>query len=90
VQFAEAIRGVNGFRVINDVVFNQVLVCCETDALTVSTLTGIQQLRECWVGGSVFLGRKVIRVSVSSWATTAEDIARAVRAFEQAYRMAKA
>lgn len=90
VQFAEAIRGVNGFRVLNDVVFNQVLVCCDTDALTARTLTGIQELRECWVGGSVFLGQKVIRVSVSSWATTAEDIARVVRAFEEAYRMAKA
>ena len=88
VQFAEAIRSVDGFRVLNDVVFNQVLVCCETDALTVRTLTGIQELRECWVGGSVFSGRKVIRVSVSSWATTAEDIARTVRAFATAYRMA--
>lgn len=90
VQFAEAIRGVAGFRVVNDVVFNQVLVCCETDALTVRTLTGIQELRECWVGGSLFRGRKVIRISVSSWATTAEDILRTVRAFEQAYRMATA
>jgi glutamate/tyrosine decarboxylase-like PLP-dependent enzyme len=89
-QFADAIRGVAGFRVVNDVVFNQVLVCCETDALTVRTLTGIQELRECWVGGSLFRGRKVIRVSVSSWATTAEDILRTVRAFEQAYRMATA
>jgi glutamate/tyrosine decarboxylase-like PLP-dependent enzyme len=90
VQFASAIRGVPGFGVLNDVVFNQVLVCCETDAMTIRTLTAIQELRECWVGGSVFAGRKVIRVSVSSWATTADDIERTVRAFEQGYRMATA
>jgi glutamate/tyrosine decarboxylase-like PLP-dependent enzyme len=88
VQFASSIRNIDGFRVINDVVFNQVLVCCETDTLTAKTLAGVQELRECWAGGSVFLGRKVIRVSVSSWATTTEDIERTVRAFEKAYRMA--
>ncbi len=54
VQFAEAIGHIDGFRVVNDVVFNQVLVCCETDALTVRTLTDIQELRECWVGGVRF------------------------------------
>ena len=88
IQFASALRGVDGFRIVNEIVFNQVLVCCETDALTAKTLANIQELRECWVGSSVFQGRKVIRVSVSSWATTADDIERTVRAFEQAYRMA--
>lgn len=87
-QFAAALRDVDGFRIVNDVVFNQVLVCCETDALTTKTLEHIQELRECWVGGSVFRGLKVIRVSVSSWATTAEDIERTVGAFAKAYRMA--
>lgn len=89
-QFAGAIRGIAGFRVLNEVVFNQVLVCCETDALTTKTMGFIQEGRECWVGGSVFGGRKVIRVSISSWATTVEDIERTVRAFEQAYRLATA
>lgn len=73
-QFASALRGVDGFRILNDVVFNQVLVCCETDALRAKTFAYIQELRECWVGGSSFQGRKVIRMSVSSWATTADDI----------------
>lgn len=89
-QFASALRGLDGFRILNDVVFNQVLVCCETDALTAKTLAYIQELRECWVGGSSFQGRKVIRVSVSSWATTADDIERTMRTFEKAYRMATA
>jgi glutamate/tyrosine decarboxylase-like PLP-dependent enzyme len=90
VEFASALRNADGFRILNDVVFNQVVVCCDTDALTEKTLANIQELRECWLGGSLFQGRRVIRVSISSWATTADDIARTVRAFEQAYRMATA
>ena len=31
LQFAEEIRKVDGFEVLNDVVFNQVIVRCETE-----------------------------------------------------------
>lgn len=84
VQFGEEIATKPGFQVLNDVVFNQVLVACETDALTVATLQRIQELRECWVGGSTWRGRAVIRVSVSSWATTEQDITRSVDSLEAA------
>lgn len=84
VQFAEALRKIDGFEVLNDVVFNQVLVRCETDELTAKTIARIQELRECWVGGSTWFGRKVIRISVCSWATTPEDIRRSAASFEQA------
>jgi glutamate/tyrosine decarboxylase-like PLP-dependent enzyme len=84
VQFAEELSQIKGFEVLNDVVFNQVLVCCETDELTIKTLERIQELRECWVGGSLWQGKKVIRISVSSWATTPEDVSRSVGSFEKA------
>ena len=84
VQFGEEVAAKPGFEVLNDVVFNQVLVACESDALTVATLRRIQELRECWVGGSTWHGRAVIRVSVSSWATTEQDITRSVGSFEAA------
>jgi len=84
VQFAEVLGGIDGFTIQNEVVFNQVLVACETDELTLKTLARIQELRECWVGGSMWRGRKVIRISVCSWATTAEDIVRSARSFERA------
>lgn len=83
-QFAGSIKNVKGFTVLNDVVFNQVMVCCETDALTSQTLERIQTQRECWVGGSQWQGRKVIRVSICSWVTTADDVERSVKAFEKA------
>ena len=84
VQFAVMLSMTKEFTVLNDVVFNQVLVCCETDELTAKTLARIQELRECWVGGSVWKGRKVIRISVCSWATTEEDIVRSAQSFAQA------
>jgi threonine aldolase len=86
VQFADELTALGGFHVMNDVVFNQVLVRCETDALTERTLARIQTLRECWVGGSAWHGKKVIRISVCSWATTPEDITRSARSFAQALR----
>ncbi len=84
VQFAEELSHMSGFEVLNDVVFNQVLVRCETDEITEKTIQRIQELRECWVGGSSWDGRNVIRISICSWATTTEDVSRSVKSFEKA------
>lgn len=84
VQFAESLKNVKGFTVLNDVVFNQVLVQCETDKLTTKAMERIQELRDCWAGGSVWKGRKVIRVSVCSWATTEKDVEISVDSFKRA------
>lgn len=81
LQFAGEIEMIEGFRVVNDVVFNQVLVQCANDELTDRVIQRIQELRECWVGGSRWFGRSVIRVSICSWTTTAEDVARSVHSF---------
>jgi len=83
-QFAEAIQKIDGFEVKNDVVFNQVLVSCKTDELTEKTLKKIQELRDCWLGGSIWFDKKVMRVSICSWVTTEEDINIAVKSFEKA------
>ena len=74
----------HGFQIHNDVVFNQVLVSCEENALTTTTLRNIQASGECWCGGSTWRGRAVIRISVCDWATTPKDVERSVRAFVQA------
>ena len=70
-----------GFQIHNDVVFNQVLVSCENDALTKATLNKIQTSGECWCGGSTWRSKTVIRISVCDWATTQKEIERSVRAF---------
>ncbi len=80
VQFAKELSE-NGFQILNDVVFNQVLVACGNDSETEETLKNLKESRECWCGGSQWFGRKVIRISVCSWATTEEDVSRSVKAF---------
>ena len=89
-QFAEEITKISGFYVENDVVFNQVVVRCDSDNVTEQVLSNIQMLRECWLGGSMWFGKKVMRVSICSWATTEKDISRSVKSFEKALELAKA
>jgi len=88
-QFAERLAEIEGFQVLNEVVFNQVIVQCESDELTDSVIAEIQNQRECWVGGSTWNGWRVIRISVCSWATTAADVERSVRSFEKSLQVVK-
>jgi glutamate/tyrosine decarboxylase-like PLP-dependent enzyme len=81
--FASELRA-QGFRILNDVVFNQTLAACETPELTQRTLRHIQRSGECWCGGSTWNGEPVIRISVCSWATTEADVRRSVAAFAAA------
>lgn len=87
--FAEALKE-NGFRVLNDVVFNQVLVACQTPLETQGTLSAIQSAGVCWCGGTVWEDRPAIRISVCSWATTSDDIDASVQAFIDARKNASA
>ena len=86
VQFTEEIKKVDGFTVLNDVVFNQVMVQCETDEITAAVVKDIQDQRVCWVGGSLWHGRKVIRISICSWITSEEDVTLTINSFKQALR----
>ena len=74
----------SGFRVLNDVVFNQVLIACDSPAHTERTLAAVQASGECWCGGTQWNDEPAIRVSVCSWVTTEEDVKRAVAAFIEA------
>ena len=82
-QAADGLRA-QGFNVLNEVVFNQVLVACDTPEETHQTLRNLQRSGECWCGGAEWKGQSVIRISICSWATTAEDIGRTVAAFSAA------
>jgi glutamate/tyrosine decarboxylase-like PLP-dependent enzyme len=69
-----------GLDVLNDVVLNQVLVRASTDELTTALMSAVQQDGTCWCGPTVWKGRLAIRISVSGWATTDEDIERSAQA----------
>ena len=75
-----------GLEVINDVDINQVLVRTSDDAHTARILGAVQDSGEAWMGGTTWQGRPAIRISVSSWATSAADIERTVDAFAAALR----
>jgi glutamate/tyrosine decarboxylase-like PLP-dependent enzyme len=73
-RFAEGLRAA-GYEVLNDVVLNQVLVSFGDDERTRVVIAGVQEDGTCWCGGTVWHGRAAMRISVSSWATTDEDVA---------------
>ncbi len=79
-QFAEQLAA-HDFRILNDLVFNQVLVAGDTPSQTRATLANIQASGVCWCGGTEWNNKPAIRISVSSWATTPDDVDRSVKAF---------
>ena len=76
-----------GFQIVNDVVFNQVLVVSENDEKTIQIIQHIQKSGECWLGGSTWQGKAVIRVSICSWMTTENDIKRTIELFNKVKKM---
>jgi glutamate/tyrosine decarboxylase-like PLP-dependent enzyme len=77
--FAERLRDA-GFAVLNDVVLNQVLVSFGIAEDTRRVITDVQNDGTCWCGGTQWHGHTAMRISVSSWATTDEDVERSVAA----------
>jgi len=63
-----------GFQILNDVVLNQVLVSFGDAAITNTIIQKIQDDGTCWCGGTVWKGITAMRISVSSWMTTEDDI----------------
>ena len=72
-RFAEGLRSA-GFEVLNDVVLNQVVVAFGDADTTRRIIAAVQEDGTCWCGATEWKGRVAMRISVSSWATTAEDV----------------
>ena len=78
-RFAAGLRDA-GFEILNDVVLNQVLVAFGDDRSTTEVIQGVQREGTCWCGGTSWNGRAAMRISVSSWATTDDDVERSLAA----------
>jgi glutamate/tyrosine decarboxylase-like PLP-dependent enzyme len=78
-RFAEGLRAA-GYEILNEVVLNQVLVSFGHDETTRRVIAAIQSDGTCWLGGTVWQGRAAMRISVSSWATTEDDVERSLDA----------
>jgi len=80
-KMASLLREGAGVEVLNDVVLNQVLVRFGgDDELTRAVVAGVQQEGTCWLGGTTWQGMAAMRVSVSNWSTSDEDIERSAAA----------
>jgi glutamate/tyrosine decarboxylase-like PLP-dependent enzyme len=69
-----------GATVLNDVVLNQVLVRFGDGETTRETIARVQQDGTCWLSGTDWFGEHAMRVSVSNWRTTTEDVERSAAA----------
>jgi glutamate/tyrosine decarboxylase-like PLP-dependent enzyme len=76
-RFAEGLAAA-GYEVMNDVVLNQVVFAARDEAATGAALAYIQASGVTWLGPTRWRGRQAMRISVSSWATTAEDVERSL------------
>jgi len=78
-RFAEGLRSA-GFAVLNDVVINQVLVSFGSPEITREVIRRVQEEGTCWCGGTVWQEQTAMRISVSSWVTTEDDVERSLAA----------
>ena len=78
-RFADKLRSA-GYSVLNDVALNQVLVSFGDAALTWRIISEVQSDGTCWCGGTEWRGLAAMRISVSCWATSEEDVDRSVAA----------
>lgn len=95
-RMAGRLAGQPGVRVCNEVVLNQVLVQFAgargtgPDETTREVISRVQADGACWAGGAVWQGRHVMRISVSNWSTTEDDIDRSADAILRCHRDAVA
>ncbi|MEE1755238.1 pyridoxal phosphate-dependent decarboxylase family protein [Streptomyces sp. SP18CS02] len=81
--FAEGIARIDGARVLNDVVFTQVCAVFGDDGRTERVLSRLLDDGTAWISGSTWRDRRVMRISVSNWSTTDEDVARTLAAIRR-------
>ncbi|MFL6238501.1 MAG: pyridoxal phosphate-dependent decarboxylase family protein [Actinomycetes bacterium] len=85
-RFADALRGLDGVDVLNDVVLNQVLVRFDNDDdVTRAVVSAVQADGTCWLSGTVWQGRAAMRISVCNWSTTTDDVDQSVAAILRCY-----
>ena len=72
-RFAEGLQAA-GYEVLNVVVLNQVLVSFGDAATMRQVIDEMKREGTCWRGATSWQARTAMRMSVSSWATTQQDL----------------
>jgi glutamate/tyrosine decarboxylase-like PLP-dependent enzyme len=78
---ADALRGEDCVTVLNDVVFNQVLVRFGANGANVTdrVVDAVQREGTCWMSGTQWDGGPAMRISVCNWRTGEDDIRRSAQ-----------
>ena len=82
--FAEGITAIEGAQVLNDVDFTQVCASFGDDDRTRAVVEAMLSEGTAWTTGSRWHGQAVLRVSVSNWSTTVDDVASSLAALHRA------
>jgi glutamate/tyrosine decarboxylase-like PLP-dependent enzyme len=90
-RFATGLAQSSDIEVLNDVVLNQVLVRFlardgDHDARTRAVIQSVQDDGACWLSGTRRHGMGAMRISVSNWSTTSDDVGRSIEAILRAVR----
>lgn len=79
--FASLLGAEPGIAILNEVVLNQVLVrFADSDETTREVIAGVQREGTCWLGGTTWQGLAAMRISVSNWSTSEDDVRRSAAA----------
>jgi glutamate/tyrosine decarboxylase-like PLP-dependent enzyme len=83
-RFAKGLEALEGVEVVNDVVLNQVLVRVGDEELTKRVERRVQEEGTLWLGGTTWRDERLLRISVSNWSTSEDDVDRCVAAIARA------
>ncbi|MBT2475403.1 aspartate aminotransferase family protein [Microbacterium sp. ISL-103] len=80
VSMASGLASIDGIRVLNEVDYTQVMFCLDSDEATRALGEAVLAEGTAALTGAAWRGRAALRCSMSSWATTSDDVARTVTA----------
>ena len=80
-RFAERLEEIDGVEIVNDVVLNQVLVHVGDEDTTNRLERALQADGTAWIGATTWRGQRLLRIAVSNWSTTPDDVDRVVASF---------
>jgi glutamate/tyrosine decarboxylase-like PLP-dependent enzyme len=82
-RFGEQLAAIEGVQIGNEIVLNQALVSFGSDDRTDRVIAAVQREGTLWAGGTTWRGRRFMRISVSNWSTTEDDVDRSVAAIRR-------
>ncbi len=87
-RFAQQLSA-EGYQILNDVCLNQVLVTYGDADITKKVVAELQREGTAWFGSTVWQGHTAMRISVSGWSTSEEDVDKSVGAIKRAVQVVK-